>query len=108
MAGVFPIAQVQEPYTSIGYMAARLDLPKILHLKHPIDIERDEDIHGESVHIYIPTKNYKCEHQWSAWDICVCMFSIVVFLIFKLGLTKEDLLQPNLDVQMSTELPIIF
>jgi ribosome biogenesis GTPase A len=47
LCGLYPIAQVSEPYTSVMYFAQRVDLISLLNLKHP----RDEDI-------------------WSAWDIC--------------------------------------
>ena len=45
--GSFPIAQVREPYTTIKYLAERLDLPKLLRIQHP-----DND------------------DTWSAMDIC--------------------------------------
>eukprot|EP01080_Neovahlkampfia_damariscottae_P011428 gene11428-4595_t len=47
LCGLYPIAQVSEPYTSVEYFAQRIDIVKILNLKHP----RDEEV-------------------WSAWDIC--------------------------------------
>lgn len=89
MAGVFPIAQVQEPYTSIGYIAARTNLPKILQLKHPIDIEYDEENlkkSGGQSHIYIPSKDYCCEHQWSAMDICICNQYFKYHNFFSMGI----------------------
>lgn len=45
--GSFPIAQVSEPYTTIKFLAERIDLPKILKLQH-----QDND------------------DTWSAMDIC--------------------------------------
>ena len=47
LCGLYPIAQVAEPYTSILYFAQRVDIVGILKLKHPRD-----------------------EEEWSAWDIC--------------------------------------
>ncbi|KAK1116981.1 hypothetical protein K0M31_017031 [Melipona bicolor] len=47
LMGSFPIAQVREPYTTIKFLAERIDLPKILKLQHP-----DND------------------NTWSAMDIC--------------------------------------
>ncbi|XP_012219692.1 guanine nucleotide-binding protein-like 1 [Linepithema humile] len=47
LMGSFPIAQVREPYTTIKFMAERLDLPKLLRIPHP----ENDDI-------------------WSAMDIC--------------------------------------
>ena len=45
--GSFPIAQVREPYSTIKFIAERIDLPKLLKLQHQ---ENDE--------------------VWSAMDIC--------------------------------------
>lgn len=45
--GSFPIAQVREPYTTIKFLAERIDLPKILKLQH---LDNDD--------------------TWSAIDIC--------------------------------------
>ncbi|XP_063722720.1 guanine nucleotide-binding protein-like 1 [Symsagittifera roscoffensis] len=47
-SGLFPIAQVQEPYTPVGFIADRLPLVEMLGLKHP---------QGEG-------------EQWTAWDVC--------------------------------------
>lgn len=47
LMGSFPIAQVSEPYTTIKFLAERIDLPKILKLQH-----QDND------------------DTWSAMDIC--------------------------------------
>ncbi|XP_012282012.1 guanine nucleotide-binding protein-like 1 [Orussus abietinus] len=47
LMGSFPIAQVREPYTTVKFLAERLDLPKLLRLQHP-----DND------------------DTWSAMDIC--------------------------------------
>ncbi|PSN34890.1 Guanine nucleotide-binding protein-like 1 [Blattella germanica] len=47
LMGSFPIAQLKEPYSSIQYLAERINLPRLLVLQHP---ENDE--------------------EWSAMDIC--------------------------------------
>lgn len=47
LLGSFPIAQLREPYASVRFIAERVDLPKLLVLKHP---EGDD--------------------EWSALDIC--------------------------------------
>ncbi|ORE11072.1 P-loop containing nucleoside triphosphate hydrolase protein [Rhizopus microsporus var. microsporus] len=49
ISGMYPIAQVQEPYSAIRYLAERIPLEKILSLTPP-DFSRD--------------------YQWSAWTIC--------------------------------------
>lgn len=48
-SGLYPIAQVREPYTAVGYVAQRLPLIDMLQLKHP---NADES------------------EAWTAWDIC--------------------------------------
>lgn len=47
LLGSFPIAQLREPYGAVRYLAERIDLPKLLVLRHP---EGDD--------------------EWSAMDIC--------------------------------------
>uniref|UniRef100_UPI00398F2882 guanine nucleotide-binding protein-like 1 n=1 Tax=Pristiophorus japonicus TaxID=55135 RepID=UPI00398F2882 len=56
LAGIYPIAQIQEPYTSVGYLAARIPVQKLLKLKPP-DVEEDRP--GE-----------QAETRFTAWDIC--------------------------------------
>ncbi|ORZ20523.1 P-loop containing nucleoside triphosphate hydrolase protein [Absidia repens] len=51
LSGMYPIAQVQEPYSVIQYMAERIPLEKILSLTPP-DLDN--------------ARNFK----WSAWVIC--------------------------------------
>lgn len=48
LLGSYPIAQLREPYGTIKYLAERLDLPKLLNVKHP---EGDNN-------------------EWSAIDVC--------------------------------------
>lgn len=50
LAGIYPIAQVREPYTPVGFLAERIDIVKQLRLKHP-----DCDTGSP---------------KWSAYDIC--------------------------------------
>ncbi|XP_053908011.1 guanine nucleotide-binding protein-like 1 [Cuculus canorus] len=47
LAGVYPISQLQEPYSAVGYLAARLPLPSLLQLRPP-----------------------SATSGWTAWDIC--------------------------------------
>jgi ribosome biogenesis GTPase A len=53
LMGCFPIAQLREPYSSVGYMAQRIGVHKILRLVHP-------NQEGNTV----------VQHEWSAYDIC--------------------------------------
>lgn len=52
LGGIYPISQVREPYSTINYLAERLDLPKLLRVK-PLD----EDVNEKTF-------------KWSAMDIC--------------------------------------
>ncbi len=53
LCGMFPIAHVREPYTPIGFLAARLQLPKLLDVTHPDDAS------------LTPVSG-----AWSAWTLC--------------------------------------
>lgn len=57
---MYPISQVQEPYSAVGYLAARVPLVKLLQLVHPID--RD-DLNGEGG---VGDE----DRPWSPWDVC--------------------------------------
>ncbi|KAH0630402.1 hypothetical protein JD844_013404 [Phrynosoma platyrhinos] len=35
LAGIYPISQIQEPYTSVGYLASRIPIQALLKLQHP-------------------------------------------------------------------------
>ena len=59
---MYPVAQVQEPYTAVGYLASRVSpsLVSVLELGHPrcnTDTECEEE-------------QYHSSQVWSAWDIC--------------------------------------
>nr|XP_030053227.1 guanine nucleotide-binding protein-like 1 isoform X2 [Microcaecilia unicolor] len=56
LAGIYPISQIQEPYTSVGYLAVRIPVPALLKLKHP----GVED----------PQLEAQQRAHWTAWDIC--------------------------------------
>ena len=53
LMGCFPIAQLREPYSTVGYLSQRIPVHKILRLEHP-------NQEGNKV----------VDHQWSAYDIC--------------------------------------
>ncbi|MEJ1271090.1 hypothetical protein NN561_001923 [Cricetulus griseus] len=52
LAGIYPISQIQEPYTAVGYLASRIPVQALLHLRHP------------------EAEDPSAEHPWCAWDIC--------------------------------------
>lgn len=57
LAGIYPIAQLQEPYSAIRYLSERIPVIDILKLKHPSE-----------------TNNEK-EAEWSPLDICEGIFN---------------------------------
>jgi len=61
LSGMYPISQVQEPYTAVGYLAARVPLVDLLQLVHPLDRSDSDDEGGTA-----GDEN----HPWSAWDVC--------------------------------------
>ncbi|MEE6522902.1 hypothetical protein FKM82_021549, partial [Ascaphus truei] len=48
LAGIYPIAQIQEPYTPVGYLSVRIPVPQLLKLAPPMGKQQG----------------------WTAWDIC--------------------------------------
>ena len=55
---MYPISQVQEPYSVIGYLASRVPLVNLLQLVHSRDDSDKELGVGDD------------NHAWSAWDVC--------------------------------------
>ncbi|KAG1440149.1 hypothetical protein G6F56_012034 [Rhizopus delemar] len=53
LSGMYPIAQVQEPYSAIGYLAQHIPLEDVLSLT-PFDLDSYD----------------KKTYQWSTWSIC--------------------------------------
>nr|XP_014430719.1 guanine nucleotide-binding protein-like 1 [Pelodiscus sinensis] len=49
---LYPISQIQEPYTPVGYLAVRIPIQALLKLRHPNSEEG------------------RPETRWCAWDIC--------------------------------------
>ena len=59
LSGIYPIAQLQEPFTAIRFLAERIPMANILKLKHPMSAEtRSDEEARERV------------HEWSPLDIC--------------------------------------
>ncbi|KAL2084021.1 hypothetical protein ACEWY4_019539 [Coilia grayii] len=55
LAGIYPVSQLQDPYSSVGYLCERTPYLSILKLKHP---NRDELAQKEQ------------QESWTAWDVC--------------------------------------
>lgn len=51
------MSQLQEPYSSVGYLCERTPFLSILKLKHPSLQENERNQESE-------------ESSWTAWDVC--------------------------------------
>lgn len=60
-AGIYPIAQLREPYSSVQFLAERLDLPALLALEPP------EDYFEAAA---------ASSFRWSAYAICEGLLNI--------------------------------
>ncbi|KAM6968317.1 guanine nucleotide-binding protein-like 1 [Aplochiton taeniatus] len=60
LAGIYPVSQLQEPYSSVGYLCERTDFLTVLKLLHP-------SLADQKPHERDPTPG---EHRWTAWDVC--------------------------------------
>ncbi|XP_033979886.1 guanine nucleotide-binding protein-like 1 [Trematomus bernacchii] len=60
LAGIYPVSQLQEPYSSVGYLCERTPTYSVLKLKHPslVDSKPHLGIQGSE------------DMNWTAWDVC--------------------------------------
>ena len=80
LSGLYPIAQVREPYTAVGYLAQRVPIIQLLRLTHPNSdtqrkktklVDGGEGSRGASeVDTYTSASVGEREEVWTAWDIC--------------------------------------
>ncbi len=59
LAGIYPIAQLQEPYSAIRYLAERVPIIKILRLEHPASDRQSGEAQFSDK-----------EKEWSPLDVC--------------------------------------
>uniref|UniRef100_A0A667Z068 Guanine nucleotide-binding protein-like 1 n=1 Tax=Myripristis murdjan TaxID=586833 RepID=A0A667Z068_9TELE len=60
LAGIYPVSQLQEPYSSVGYLCERTPFLSVLKLKHP-SLEENQPQQGQEG---------SEELSWTAWDVC--------------------------------------
>jgi len=79
LAGIYPVSQLQEPYSSVGYLCERTDFLSVLKLKHPDHCPE--------------TPREGATQDWTAWDVCEGVyFSDVALFISYLALDwREEL-----------------
>uniref|UniRef100_A0A671YLU4 Guanine nucleotide-binding protein-like 1 n=1 Tax=Sparus aurata TaxID=8175 RepID=A0A671YLU4_SPAAU len=60
LAGIYPVSQLQEPYSSVGYLCERTPFLSVLKLKHPSLQDSDPHLGNQGSE----------ELSWTAWDVC--------------------------------------
>ncbi|GAA6229281.1 guanine nucleotide-binding protein-like 1 [Lates japonicus] len=60
LAGIYPVSQLQEPYSSVGYLCERTPFLSVLKLKHPSLLENEPHNRNQGSE----------ELSWTAWDVC--------------------------------------
>ncbi|TKS82271.1 Guanine nucleotide-binding protein-like 1 [Collichthys lucidus] len=60
LAGIYPVSQLQEPYSSVGYLCERASILSVLKLKHPDLLENNTHQENQGSE----------ELNWTAWDVC--------------------------------------
>ncbi|XP_071765072.1 guanine nucleotide-binding protein-like 1 [Centroberyx gerrardi] len=60
LAGIYPVSQLQEPYSSVGYLCERTLFLSVLKLKHPSLLELPPHLEHQGSE----------ELSWTAWDVC--------------------------------------
>lgn len=73
LMGCYPISQLREPYSSIQYLAERVDMVEKLKLKPADEIRHEKPAVNDRN--YAPVKTIGCKRvgttsDWSAWTIC--------------------------------------
>ena len=68
------MSQVREPYTSVGYLACRVPLVRLLGLRHPNPDDpgpRHRSTHGGAHEGQRRKEEEMFDGQlWTAWDVC--------------------------------------
>lgn len=66
LAGIYPVAQIQEPYSSVGYLAARIPVHTLLKLQHP----EQEHQQGKTQGQHPVQEQTQSPAKFTAWDLC--------------------------------------
>ncbi|KAG7277910.1 hypothetical protein CRUP_004689 [Coryphaenoides rupestris] len=62
LSGIYPVSQLQEPYSSVGYLCERTAFISVLKLKHPSLQDAPPAMLGNH--------HEAREPGWTAWDVC--------------------------------------
>lgn len=60
LAGIYPVSQLQDPYSSVGYLCERTPFLSVLKLTHPSLMEMDPHLRNQGSE----------GAKWTAWDVC--------------------------------------
>ncbi|XP_053287603.1 guanine nucleotide-binding protein-like 1 isoform X2 [Pleuronectes platessa] len=60
LAGIYPVSQLQEPYSSVGYLCERTPFLSVLKLKHPSLLDNKPHLGDQGSEGL----------RWTAWDVC--------------------------------------
>ncbi|KAM4600794.1 guanine nucleotide-binding protein-like 1 [Polymixia lowei] len=60
LAGIYPVSQLQEPYSSVGYLCERTPFLSVLKLRHPSLLEKPAHLADQGSE----------DLTWTAWDVC--------------------------------------
>ena len=93
LSGTYPIAQVREPYSAVGYLAERIPLVRLLRLDHPEGVAKEykrtagrrlgdcdlkvDDLDPRLARMNLKDANHEAmlrkieeEREWTPWNIC--------------------------------------
>lgn len=83
ICGLFPLKQLREPYSSVQYVAERVDLVNIYQLQPPVDDntmmnhnnynnsnKSHKNNSDDTTDTFTELNDIIDSYQWSAWDIC--------------------------------------
>ena len=93
LSGTYPIAQVREPYSAVGYLAERVPLVRLLQLDHPEGVAKEykrtagrrlgdcdlkvDDLDPRLARMNLKDANHEAmlrkieeERDWTPWNIC--------------------------------------
>ncbi|XP_029308061.1 guanine nucleotide-binding protein-like 1 isoform X1 [Cottoperca gobio] len=60
LGGIYPVSQLQEPYSSVGYLCERTPFFSVLKLKHPSLMDNKPHLGNQNSEAL----------EWTAWDVC--------------------------------------
>lgn len=104
LAGIYPVSQLQEPYSSVGYLCERTPFLSVLKLTHP-------EQSAETPH----TPN---THEWTAWDVCegkvwflfvvLCLNRSCTYLLLLFGEPRFNFVKHEMNFLSPSRLGVVY